>query len=170
MAPFPLPMANGSSSTSANTTLGSPPRPIPCQPVDQNQWGPDSISNIAFGLVMVFVSLFAIYQSSKQNPRGSRGQFGHVDMEVLLMDVAQEDGGGMAAGAENEAATWGPCSERRKSRGELVECVCKDEEDGGEFSPRVGHFTRTNTDVTLIGGNEESSGSAFVGSYGRMID
>ena len=76
MAPFSLPIANGSS-TSANATFGSPPQPVPCQPVTQNQWGPDSISNIVFGLVMVFMSLFAIYQARKQRPCGSSGEFGN---------------------------------------------------------------------------------------------
>lgn len=77
MAPFLLPTANGSSSTSANATSASAaPRPVPCQPVNQNQWGPDAISNIVFGLVMVFISLFAIYQTRKQRPRGSSGESG----------------------------------------------------------------------------------------------
>ena len=75
MAPFSLPIANGSSSTSANAAIGSPPLPIPCQSVNQNQWGPDTISNIVFGLVMVFISLFAIYQTRKQRPLGSSGEF-----------------------------------------------------------------------------------------------
>lgn len=74
MAPFPLPIANGSYSTSANATFGSPPRPMPCQPANQNQWSADSISNIVFGLVMVFISLFAIYQARKQRPRRTIGE------------------------------------------------------------------------------------------------
>ncbi len=75
MAPFSLPIANGSSSTPANATFGSPPQPMPCESVNQNQWDPDSISNIVFGLVMVFISLFAIYQTRKQRPPGSSGEF-----------------------------------------------------------------------------------------------
>ncbi len=75
MAPFPLPIANGSSSTSANATIGSSPQPMPCESVNLNQWGPDSISNIVFGLVMVFISLFAIYQARKQRPPGPSGEF-----------------------------------------------------------------------------------------------
>lgn len=77
MAPFSLPPANGSSSTSANATFDiHSPHPLPCQPVNQNQWGPDSISNIAFGLVMVFISLFAIYQTRRQRLHESDGEFG----------------------------------------------------------------------------------------------
>ncbi len=74
MAPFLLPAANGSSSTSANATL---PRPAPCLPVNQNQWGPDSISTIVFGLIMVFISIFAIYQTRKQRPLRPAGELGH---------------------------------------------------------------------------------------------
>ena len=76
MAPFSLPITNGSASLLANATSERQlPRPIPCQPASQNQWGPDSISNIVFGLVMVFISLFAIYQTRRERPRGLRGEF-----------------------------------------------------------------------------------------------
>ena len=77
MAPFSSKIANTSYS---NATFGSPPRPTPtpCQPVQpalQNQWGPDSISSIIFGSIMVFLSLFAIYQTRKQRSQPSAGEF-----------------------------------------------------------------------------------------------
>ena len=80
MAPFSPKIANASYSTPANATFGSPPRPTPiaCQPVlpvIQNQWGPESISSIVFGPVMVFLSLFAIYQTRKQRSQRPAGEF-----------------------------------------------------------------------------------------------
>lgn len=68
---------------------------MPCQPVNQSQWGPESISNIVFGLVMVFISLFAIYQTRRQRPSGSEGK---LDLsgdrcETLLMKCSCGGGG-----------------------------------------------------------------------------
>lgn len=62
--------------------------------------------------------------------------------------------------AEEDVATSSCSPETKKMKGSL-ECVGKDEEDGGAFLPQVGEFTRTNTDVTFVGGNEESCGSAL---------
>ena len=42
-----------------------------------------------------------------------------------------------------------------------LEFVGRDEEGSGGFSPLVGHLGRTDTDLTLIGGNEESRRSAL---------
>ena len=76
MAPFSLPITNDSYPTSANATFErSLPSAVPCQHVSQSQWGPDSISNIVFGLVMVFISLFAIYQTRRERSRGFGGEF-----------------------------------------------------------------------------------------------
>ena len=51
-------------------------------------------------------------------------------------------------------------SSEKTSKREISECVGKEnedkDEDGGSFLPQVGEFTRTNTDVTLVDGNEES--------------
>lgn len=51
-------------------------------------------------------------------------------------------------------------SSEKTSKREMFECVGKEnkdkDEDGGSFPPQVGEFTRTNTDVTLVDGNEES--------------
>ena len=51
-------------------------------------------------------------------------------------------------------------SSEKPSKREMFECVGKEnedkDEDGGSFLPQVGEFTRTNTDVTLVDGNEES--------------
>lgn len=75
------------------------------------------------------------------------------------MDVAEEDVGEVIAEAEIEVST-SSLSLQRGSKREIIEWVRKDEEDGGIVLPHVGKFTRTNTDVPLIGGNEESCGSA----------
>lgn len=61
------------------------------------------------------------------------------------------------AEAKNEVATTNFSSEKRAVEG-TSECAGKDEEDGGGFLPQFGDFTRTNTDVTLVGGNEENGG------------
>ena len=88
MAPLSLQVTNGSSPASANETVErSLPSPVPCQPVNQNQWGPDSISNLVFGLVMVFISLFAIYQTRRERPRGLRGEFWKHEWVDGWMDV-----------------------------------------------------------------------------------
>ena len=42
-----------------------------------------------------------------------------------------------------------------------LEFVGRDEEDSGGFLPLVGDLRRTDTDSTLIGGNEESRRSAL---------
>lgn len=54
-------------------------------------------------------------------------------------------------------------SSEKTSKREMFECVGKEnedkDEDGGSFLPQVGEFTRTNTDVTLVDGSEESEES-----------
>lgn len=51
-------------------------------------------------------------------------------------------------------------SSEKTSKREMFECVGKEnedkDEDGGSLLPQVGEFTRTNTDVTLVDGSEES--------------
>ncbi len=71
------------------------------------------------------------------------------------MDVAEEIVGQVVAEAKSEVPTSSSSSERRR-QSETFEGVSEDEEDRGGPLPQVGEFMRTNTDVTLIGGNEES--------------
>ena len=69
------------------------------------------------------------------------------------MDVAEENVGQVAA--EAKVPTSSSSSERRR-QSETFEGVREDEEDRGGPLPQVGELMRTNTDVTLIGGDEES--------------
>ncbi|KAM0803104.1 hypothetical protein BDR22DRAFT_819312 [Usnea florida] len=148
MAPFSSRIANASHS---NATFGSPPRPTPtpCQPIQpalQNQWGPDSISNIVFGPIMVFLSLFAIYQSRKQSSQRSAAKDDVRSGEVNVEDeVAESDLSIIEIGCERRT----------------LEFAGRDEEDSGGFLPREGDLRRTDTDLTLIDGNEESRTSAL---------
>ena len=52
-------------------------------------------------------------------------------------------------------------SSANSSRKKVFGCTLEDEEDSGGFLPQAGEITRTNTDVTLVGGTEENCGSAL---------
>ena len=67
------------------------------------------------------------------------------------MSVRGED-----VGAEDEVATSSSSLEQIGKR-EMLKCVGK---DNGGFPPRVGGFTRTNAEVSLMNGDEEGRESA----------
>ena len=54
-------------------------------------------------------------------------------------------------------------AKERGGKGE-IEFVGKDEDDSGGFLPRAGELTRANTDMTLVGTNEEIGGLAVKAS------
>ena len=73
-------------------------------------------------------------------------------------------------GAQDEVAASGSSSERSGGR-EIVEYMGKDEEDGEGCLPQVGDgFTRTNTEVTLVDGDEESKEVALKALQFASID
>ena len=77
MAPFLPPFANNSITLNVTNIEDAShevkTQPIPCHTEIQSQWGVDSISNIVFGIVMVFISVVAIYQARRQEKRHRLG-------------------------------------------------------------------------------------------------
>ena len=73
--------------------------------------------------------------------------------------VVEADKRGDTVGAEDEISGPSSSSEKTNKR-EMFECVGKENEDkdegGRRFLPQVGEFTRTDTDVTLVEGSEET--------------
>ena len=77
---------------------------------------------------------------------------------------------GEGVGAEDKLAPSGSSTERLGGR-EIVEYVGRDEEDGERCLPQVGDgFTRTNTEVTLVDGDEESKEVALKALKFASID
>ena len=77
---------------------------------------------------------------------------------------------GNGVGAEDEVTTSVSSPERLGGR-EIVEDVGKDEEDGERYLPQVGDgFIRTNKEVTLVDGDEESREVALKGLKFASID
>ena len=60
---------------------------------------------------------------------------------------------------KDDVATSSLSPDRRDGK-RILKFVGMDTEDGAGFLRQVGEITRTDTDVTLVGGNGESSGSA----------
>ena len=79
--------------------------------------------------------------------------------------VVEADKRGDTIGVEDEISGSSSSSEKTSKR-EMSKWVGKEnedkDEDGGSFLPQVGEFTRTNTDVTLVDGSEESEESGEV--------
>ena len=78
------------------------------------------------------------------------------------MCIADEDHvRGEGVGAEDRVAALDSSSERLGGM-KMVEYMGKDEEDDEGCLPQVGdRFTRTNTEVTLVDGDEESTEGAL---------
>ena len=66
MPPIPIPIPGALSLTSVPA---SPPPFTPAQPGNQSEWGPDTISNIVFGVVMFFVGVVALWQGRQRRLR-----------------------------------------------------------------------------------------------------
>ena len=74
--------------------------------------------------------------------------------------LGEEEECGKPVDVEDEEPASSPVP-LKSIESERVECVAKDDPDGGGFWPRVGEFTRTNTDMTLVEGDEEHRGLAL---------
>ena len=75
---------------------------------------------------------------------------------MCVVEEEDDDGRGNGVSAEDKGITSVSSSERLGGRG-IIEDVGKDEEDGEGYLPQMGDgFTRTNTEVTLVDGDEES--------------
>lgn len=61
MPPFPAFLANTSSPSSSPPPTPQTPE-IQFNPLNQNQWGPDSIGTLVFGFVMFFLGIVALWQ------------------------------------------------------------------------------------------------------------
>ena len=84
MAPNPISFASGNTSTFGNVSVGAHLHPMPCQSANESQWGADTITNVVFGTIMVFISIVAIYQARQQQ----RTRKGHGEIHVRISKLS----------------------------------------------------------------------------------